>query len=145
MAHSAHAQEGHHASGHDHGAMYYVKIWAILMVLLVISLVGPMLEVRWVTIVTAFGIAVVKALMVAAFFMHLKIEKRFVWYMLYSCLLLVSLFFFGVAADIMKPDGSNWTNKAAHDLIKQHQNVNPGHGSAAGHAAPAAAHGAANK
>ena len=37
------------ASRHEEHAntAYYVKIWAILLVLLVISFVGPMLEIQW--------------------------------------------------------------------------------------------------
>ena len=54
---------------------HYVKLWAVLLVLLVISVCGPMLEIKWVTLLTAFGIAVVKAYLVAANFMHLKTEK----------------------------------------------------------------------
>ncbi len=97
-------------------AMHYVKIWAVLLVLLIISVLGPMLEVKILTLITAFGIAVVKALMVAAYFMHLNIEKRYVWYLLVMMLLVVGMFFVGTASDIMKPDGRNWVNRAAQDL-----------------------------
>ena len=97
-------------------ALHYVKIWAVLLVLLVISILGPMLEIKILTLITAFGIAIVKALMVAAYFMHLNIEKRYVWYMLVMMLLIVGMFFAGTAADIMKPDGSNWVNSTAQEL-----------------------------
>ena len=56
----------------------YVKIWAILLVLLLISITGPMLEIRVVTLITAFGIAIVKAYIVAKNFMHLDVEKPIV-------------------------------------------------------------------
>ena len=101
--------------------MVYVKIWAILLVLLSISILGPMLGHPTLTLITAFGIAFVKALMVAAFFMHLNIEKKIVWYILSAMLLMVTLFFFGTAADVMKTDGHNWKNSAAHDLIEKHE------------------------
>ena len=39
----------------------YVKIWAILIVLLAISVAGPMIGIKWVTLLTAFVIATVKA------------------------------------------------------------------------------------
>jgi len=39
----------------------YVKIWVWLVVLLLISVAGPMLEIPALTIITAFGIAVIKA------------------------------------------------------------------------------------
>jgi hypothetical protein len=54
----------------------YVKIWIWLVVLLLISVAGPMLEIPAVTIITAFGIAFVKAFLVAANFMHLKFENK---------------------------------------------------------------------
>ena len=108
-------------TGAHHSEVYYVKIWLLLLVLLVISILGPMLEIKILTLITAFGIAIVKALLVAAYFMHLNIEKRYVWYMLASMLLMVGLFFAGTAADIMKPDGNNWENTSAKSLHQQHQ------------------------
>ena len=106
-----------------HAASHYVKIWLLLLVLLIISILGPMLEVKVLTLITAFGIAIVKALLVAAYFMHLNIEKRYVWYILLSMLLMVGLFFAGTAADIMKPDGSNWENTSAKTLQHEHSTV----------------------
>ena len=46
-------------------------------------------------LVTAFGIAFVKAYLVAAKFMHLDVEKPFVWYLLTTCLVFMVLFFMG--------------------------------------------------
>lgn len=91
-----------------HPPSYYIKIWGILLVLLVISVCGPMLEIKVLTLITAFGIAVVKALIVAAYFMHLNVEKKYIWWMLITMLIFVSLCFAGMAADVMKPDGTNW-------------------------------------
>ena len=54
------AQAAAHAEEH-HEHPNYVRIWAILLVLLIISVLGPMLEIRVVTLFTAFGIAIVKA------------------------------------------------------------------------------------
>lgn len=119
MAEHAHKEEEHHGPG------YYVKIYWVLLALLVVSIIGPELGNRTLTLITAFGIAIVKALMVAAYFMHLKMEKKYIWYMLYSMLLMVFLFFLGTAADTMKPDGNNWTNDAAHRLIEQHKGSTP--------------------
>jgi hypothetical protein len=67
-----------------------------------------MLEIRWLTLLTAFGIAIVKAYIVAAEFMHLKYEKKFITYMLLSMLFIMFIFFFGVAPDVMTPGGQNW-------------------------------------
>lgn len=92
----------------EHAPTNYVKIWAILLVLLVISVAGPFLEIQAVTLITAFGIAVVKAYMVAKNFMHVNVQKRFVAYMLLTCLVFMALFFAGTAPDVMKAEGNNW-------------------------------------
>ncbi len=113
----------HAHSDKHHGPSYYVKIWAILLVLLIISIIGPELGNRHLTLITAFGIAIVKAVMVAAYFMHLKVEKKYISYMLLAMLLMVCMFFLGTAGDTMKPDGQNWTNDAAHKLIEQHKGM----------------------
>ena len=86
----------------------YVKIWAILVVLLVISVIGPMAEIRWLTLVTAFGIACIKAYMVAMKFMHLGEMPKFITYIVVTCLVFMLLFFAGVAPDVMAKEGSNW-------------------------------------
>ncbi len=44
--------------------------------LLAVSLAGPMAGMLWLTLVSAFGIAAVKALVVTAYFMHLDRERR---------------------------------------------------------------------
>ncbi len=87
---------------------HYIKIWGILVVLLVISVMGPMLNVPMLTLITAFGIAIVKALMVAGNFMHLKIEIRYIWYLLLGGLFALFVLFAGLAPDIMKNQGENW-------------------------------------
>ena len=93
-------------SDHDHPS--YVKIWGILLVLLVISILGPELEIQIVTLVTAFGIAIVKAYMVAKNFMHLSFEPRFVTYIVATALVFMLLFFAAVAPDVMAPEGTQW-------------------------------------
>jgi caa(3)-type oxidase subunit IV len=90
----------------------YVKIWAILLVLLVISFVGPFLGIRVVTLVTAFGIALVKAYLVAKNFMHLDIEKPIIHWLLAIALAFMVLLYSGVAPDVMKGDGANWKKGA---------------------------------
>ena len=86
----------------------YVKIWIWLVVLLLISVAWPMLEIPALTIITAFGIAVVKAFLVAANFMHLKFEKHIISFLMIMALCLLGVFFFGVAPDIMMTDGDQW-------------------------------------
>jgi len=91
---------------HEHTP--YGKIYVILLVLLVISILGPELEIQVVTLITAFGIAVVKAYLVAKNFMHIDMTPKFVTYLMTTCLVFMLLFFAGVAPDVMQPSGDNW-------------------------------------
>lgn len=86
----------------------YVKIWAVLVVLLGLSVAGPMLGIHVVTILAAFGIAIVKAYMVAKNFMHMNIAQRYVTYLVATVLVFMLLFFAGTAPDVMNHEGSNW-------------------------------------
>ena len=86
----------------------YVKIWYWLLVLLAISVAGPMLEIPAITLITAFGIAIIKAFLVAANFMHLKFEKKIIWLLLIMSLCLLGVFFFGTAPDVMMTEGDQW-------------------------------------
>ena len=94
------SEDGHHTN--------YVKIWGILMILLIVSIIGPMAEIRWLTLVTAFGIACVKAYLVADRFMHINQMPKFVSYIVVTCLVLMLLFFAAVAPDVMNDSGTNW-------------------------------------
>ena len=98
----------------EHGYNYYVKIWVYLMILLVISIVGPAFEIMWLTLITAFGVAAVKALMVASWFMHLNTEKRYIWLLLISALIFLFGLYVGVAPDIQNNDGASWTRCGAY-------------------------------
>jgi len=95
-----------------HETSFYVKIWGILLVLLVVSIVGPMAEIQWLTLVTAFGIACVKAYMVAVNFMHINMTPRYVIYLVTTTLVFMLLFFAGAAPDVMKDSGTNWVKPA---------------------------------
>jgi caa(3)-type oxidase subunit IV len=96
----------HHDEHHEHPN--YVKVWAVLLVLLVVSVLGPMIEIQAVTLITAFGIAVVKAYLVAKNFMHINVEPKYVAYLMATMLVFMLLFFAGTAPDVMKFEGSNW-------------------------------------
>ena len=118
----------HQDHADDHGQAYYVKIWAILLVLLILSVLGPIvaphlafgfLEAWMITLMTAFGIAVVKAYMVASKFMHLNVEKRYITYLLSTMLMLILLFFAGTAPDVMEHRGQNWENVAAEAEVER--------------------------
>ncbi len=98
---------------HEHPS--YVKIWAILVGLLVVSVVGPMLGIQVVTLITAFGIAVVKAYLVAKHFMHINLTARFVPYLVATGLVFMLLFFAGTSPDVMRASGDNWTKPSWQD------------------------------
>jgi caa(3)-type oxidase subunit IV len=86
----------------------YIKIWAILVALLVVSVLGPMFEIQIVTLITAFGIACIKAYMVAKHFMHIDLTPRFVPYLIVTCVVFMVLLFAGTAPDVYKEAGENW-------------------------------------
>ncbi len=91
----------------------YVKIWAILVILLIVSVLGSMTHIRDVVLIAAFGVAIVKAYLVAKNFMHINVEKRWIPYLLIMCLLFIAVLFAGVAPDVMKHSGEHWTNPSA--------------------------------
>lgn len=102
-----------HAASHEgHGDSHYVKIYFALLALLTVSIVGPMLEVKVITLVTAFGVAIVKAYLVAKNFMHINLTPRFVIYTFTTTLVFMLLFFAGTAPDVMKSSGTNWEKPA---------------------------------
>ena len=102
MAQRAHADAPHHDE------ISYVAISAVLCILLGVSVLGPMVGIRLLTLITAFGIAIVKAYMVCRYFMHLNIEKKWVAYILGFMLAIMLVFFGGVAPDVLKDQGLRW-------------------------------------
>jgi caa(3)-type oxidase subunit IV len=96
----------------------YVKIWAILVALLIVSVLGSMSGIRSVILVAAFGVAVAKAFLVAKNFMHINVEKRWVPYLLLVCLAFIVILFAGVAPDVMKHSGLRWSNDAAKHAVE---------------------------
>ena len=97
-----------HADAANHHETNYVAIWGVLCILLGVSVLGPMVGVRLLTLITAFGIAIVKAFMVCRYFMHLNIEKKWVGYILGFMLALMLVFFGGVAPDVLRHEGLRW-------------------------------------
>ncbi len=88
----------------------YGKIYRWLLFLLVVSIVGPMTGYTSIILITAFGIAGVKALLVCANFMHLNVEKRFIWHLLAACIIFLLILFSFVAPDVLNNRGTNWEN-----------------------------------
>jgi len=103
----------------EHHEVKYGRIYGVLLFLLVVSILGPEFGIVWVTLVTAFGVAVVKAWLVIENFMHLKWERRLMKWMLGASLIVLLLFFFGIAPDVMKHDGHNWVNDAAIAAVER--------------------------
>jgi caa(3)-type oxidase subunit IV len=108
---------GHDASHEAEHLRHYLKIYVTLLVLFLVSVAGPVVG-GWVgskalVLVTAFGIAVVKAYLVCAHFMHLNIERRYIGYLLATTVVFMFLFFAGVSPDVMEHHGRNWENVAA--------------------------------
>jgi len=103
---------------HDH-SKHYIKIYWWLLGLFIVSCLGPEIGIKWVTLVTAFGIAGVKAYLVIAYFMHLKGEKAFVNYFLIASVGLMFLFYFAVAPDVHNHEGRNWENVAAKASVER--------------------------
>jgi caa(3)-type oxidase subunit IV len=102
-----------------HSGPGYVRIWVVLLALLVVSVMGPMLEVPVVTAITAFGIAIVKAYIVVRYFMHLSVEPKYVGYLLASMVAFVLLFYVGVAPDVQRHEGQQWVNRAAQEEVER--------------------------
>ena len=96
----------------------YVKIWAIPVALLIVSVLGSMTSIRWVVLIAAFGVAVAKAYLVAKNFMHITVEKRWVPYLLVTCLVFMVILFAAVAPDVMKHSGLRWSNDAAKHAVE---------------------------
>lgn len=109
-------QQAHAPTPHDEDPAYeaphhhpnYLRVYVFLLVLLGVSIIGPEFGIRWVTLVTAFGVAVWKAYLVAKNFMHIDMAPRFVGYLVATCLIFMLLFFAGVAPDVMKQEGAGW-------------------------------------
>lgn len=134
-------------AGHNHPS--YGKIYVILLILFVVSVAGPevaeILGVEGLTrnllvLSTAFGIAVWKAYLVCAHFMHLKVEKIYAPYILLGCLSLLFVFFFGTATDAMFANGHNWVKpyseeeaRVAAEEFGKHGYDDHGHDEEGGH------------
>ena len=114
------SKKGHKAQAHaEHHHLDYVTVWKYLVALLVVSVIGPMFGIKALTLLTAFGIAVVKAFLVVKHFMHLNVEKRHVAYFVGTALVFMFLFYAGVSPDVMNHTGRNWSNVAAKQETKR--------------------------
>jgi caa(3)-type oxidase subunit IV len=101
----------------DNHHVNYKRVYLWLLALLVVSVAGPFIGILSVTLITAFGIAVVKANLVIQNFMHLRWEKTLAKWVLITSLALMALFVAGAAPDVMRHEGQNWVNVAAADAV----------------------------
>jgi caa(3)-type oxidase subunit IV len=119
---SAHAEP--HAHPHHPN---YIKVYFILVGLLVVSVVGPMLGIRVVTLIAAFGVALVKAYMVARNFMHVNVEKRWIHWALALALVFMVLLYAGVSPDVGRDSGQRWVKGPGwHHLPPSHEKPEAG-------------------
>jgi caa(3)-type oxidase subunit IV len=125
------AQAGHGV--HDEAAhiRVYTRVYITLLVLFLVSVTGPVIGTlvgsKALVLITAFGIAVVKAYLVCAHFMHLNIEKRYIGYLLTTAVVFMFLFYAGVAPDVMEHHGRNWENVAAKAEVERALKANAEH------------------
>jgi hypothetical protein len=78
-----------------------------------------MLGIRVVTLITAFGIALVKAYLVAKNFMHLDIEKAIVKWLLALALVIMVLLYTLVAPDVEKSKGQHWVKSQDFHYVSE--------------------------
>ncbi len=130
---------------------HYVKVYLVLLALLVVSILGPEVGGRMqqeveifgrsiglgvtLTLITAFGIAVVKAWLVIKNFMHLTIERVVPKLFLAASVLLLALFWGGIAPDVQLHEGRMWENVAAKEAIARGIPSPEGYGSEGEYAA----------
>jgi cytochrome c oxidase subunit 4 len=75
----AHAETAHGANGHHTHRPLYLKIFAALMVLLVLTVGAAWVPMGQMNIVVALTIAVIKAALIIMFFMHFKDSDHLTW------------------------------------------------------------------
>jgi caa(3)-type oxidase subunit IV len=79
----------------------YVLIWGILVAALVVSVGMGYMQIPVVAVVLIFTVAIVKAYLVASYFMHLKFEPFFVVAIVVVGLVCLYFLFFGLVPDIV--------------------------------------------
>lgn len=79
----------------------YVAIWGILVAALMISLLMAGMKLPVVTVVLIFSVAIVKAWLVAAYFMHLKYEPFFILLIVVTGFACLYFLFVGLVPDVV--------------------------------------------
>lgn len=81
--------------------MFYIKIWAALLVLLFISLYLASHGERVLATTLIFGIATIKAVLVAAYYMGLRWESKWVTSILLIGIVFMVILYTGLVPDIV--------------------------------------------
>ena len=89
------------AQGQAAGHPNYVTIWGVLISALLVSLFLGYMDLPVVAMVLIFTIAIVKAWLVIAYYMHLKYEPFFVVAIVATGLACLYFLFFGLVPDIV--------------------------------------------
>ena len=79
----------------------YVAIWGILVAALIVSLLMAGMKLPVVTLVLIFSIAIGKAWLVAAYFMHLKYEPFFIVLIVATGFACLYVLFVGLVPDVV--------------------------------------------
>jgi cytochrome c oxidase subunit 4 len=93
-------------SEHDHHPNY-VLIWGVLVSALLVSLFLGYMDLPVVATVLIFTIAIAKAWLVVAYYMHLKFEPYYVLVIMGTGLACLYFLFFGLVPDIVF--GTDWS------------------------------------
>ena len=81
----------------------YVALWGILVAALVVSILLGEMKIPVLAVVLIITVAVAKAYLVAAYYMHLRYEPLFVILIMVAGLLCLYVLFFGLVPDVVYP------------------------------------------
>jgi cytochrome c oxidase subunit 4 len=81
----------------------YVALWGILVAALLVSLLLGEMKIPVLAVVLIFTVAVAKAYLVAAYYMHLRYEPLFIVIILLAGLVTLYVLFFGLVPDVVYP------------------------------------------
>ena len=106
-----------------HGHPNYIVVGVVLVIALIISIIPAFTGItKVIVIIVAFGIALFKAIMVIANFMHIRYEPRLLIGLVGFALFVLLAFFFGVWPDTLKRGSS-----AQHQSIIIMEHHDPTH------------------
>jgi cytochrome c oxidase subunit 4 len=86
-----------------HSHPNYVAIWGVLVAALVVSILMGEMQLPVVTAVLIFSVAIAKAFLVAAYYMHLRFEPAFVVAIVVTGLACLYVLFVGLVPDLVFP------------------------------------------